>query len=79
MRDIRERRSDSSDNDVSLDSGIFIPRRRSPDITPKARAKKAAQNSADEIHWRNANLQHSKSGIPSQPKSLVRDDVLGPC
>ena len=66
-----ERSSESSDPDVSRDSGIYIPRRVSPTHNRQERAKKAAQKSSNEFHWRTVNRQHLESGIPAQPVSNV--------
>ena len=76
MSDIRLQSSaNSSDQDVSFDSGIFIPRRLSPQSTPRLtsreRAKKAAFNTIDEDHWRRMNQRHLNTGIPAQTVSLV--------
>ena len=72
MSDIRlSRYSDNSDQDVSFDSGIFIPRRASVTLTVRERAKKAAQSSVDENHWRQVSQNHLNSGIPAQTVSLV--------
>ena len=72
MRDIREGPgSDQSDQDVSLDSGIFIPRRLSPGLRGQDRGKRAALSAVDETHWRKLNQQHLNSGIPAQTISMV--------
>ena len=72
MSDVRlSRNSDYSDPDISLDSGIYIPRRTSIPLTAQERAKKAALSSADEQHWRQVNQNHLNSGIPTQTVSLV--------
>lgn len=66
-----ERNSESSDLDVSHDSGIYIPRRVSPIQNHQERARKAAQRASNEYHWRAVNKRHLESGIPSHPVSNV--------
>ena len=66
------RLSNSSDNDVSHDSGFgsLIPSRRSRTPSPPGGINKAAQI-LDENKWREAYRRHNESGIASAQSATV--------
>ena len=74
MSDIRlEPNAESSDPDISHDSGIHIPSRIPRHLSNRDRVKRAAQQCVNEEHWKALNRQHLNSGIPAQTVSLVSD------
>ena len=75
MRDIRQD-SEYSENEISHDSGIFIPRRRSPSLSQNERARKAALKCLDEDQWRSTNQRHLNSGIAALTQSTVSNSVF---